>query len=223
MITSYDKLPIGKYLEACEVSSDKTRDGIARTVGYISILADMSEDEVLQLSLDEFSKLARQTAFLVEDAKPVTVASSYKLGNWELEPVHDYRKMTAGQYIDFQALAKDPSGHLVDLLAVFLVPKGMKYGDGYDIEEVKTAIKDMLPVTAAMALQAFFLTSLRDSIRDSLISSEKALKCVRNPEKRKMLRAQIAELRRSLKNGDGFGLSTKLAKQPASTGTQSLK
>lgn len=221
MITSYDKLPVGKYLEACDVSNDKTRDSIGRTVGYISILADMSEDEVLLLPLEEFSKLAKQTAFLVEDAKPVTVASSYKLGKWELKPVHDFRKMTAGQYIDFQALAKDPYGRLVDLLAVFLVPKGMKYGDGYDIEEVKTAIKDMLPVTAAVALQAFFLTSLRDSIHDSLTSSEKALKSVRNPEKRAELKRRIAALQLSLKNGDGFSLSMKSARPYGLTGTKS--
>ncbi len=223
MITSYDKLPVGKYLEACAVSCDMSRDMTGRTVAYISILSDMKETEVLLLPLEEFTDMARKTAFLCNDAEPDELADCYRLGSLELVPVRDFRKMTAGQYIDFQALAKNPHDHLVDILAVFLVPKGMKYGDGYEIDDVKAAIRDMLPVTAALALQAFFLKSLHDLIHASLISSERALKLVRNPEKRKMIQSQISNLRHSLKNGDGFALSMTSVIPRTLTGTKSSK
>lgn len=221
MITSYDRLPVGKYLEICAVSEDPALDTMGRTVSYISILADMGEDEVLLLPLDEFSQMARQTAFLCRDAEPSKVAKCYRLGQWELVPVLDFRRMTAGQYIDFQSMVKDSGKNLIEILAVFLVPKGRKYGEGYELDEVKEAIRTMLPLTAALALQAFFLRSLHSLIRASLSSSEKALKMVRNPEKRTKLETEMRRLRRLLKNGDGSALSMTSVRPHSSTGTKS--
>lgn len=221
MITSYDTLPVGKYLDICAVSEDPALDTTARTVAYISILADMAEDEVLRLPIGDFAAMARQTAFLCKDADPSEVAKCYRLGKWELVPVLDFRRMTAGQYIDFQALVKDSAKHLVEILAVFLVPKGRKYGEGYEIDEVKEAIRTMLPLTAALALQDFFLRSLHVLIRASLSCSDKALKQVRDSRKRKELETEMRRLRRLLKNGDGSALSMMSARPQDSTGTKS--
>ena len=208
MITTYDNLPVGKYLEICSISKDESRDELERSGGYIAVLGDMTEDEVLALGLTEFADAARRSSFLTGEVPDVALADSYRLGGLELCPVKDIRKMTAGQYIDFQQYSRQAADRLVDILSVFLVPKGARYADGYDMDAVKAAIRDELPVSVAMALQAFFWDSLRQLMVTSLSSSAEEIRRMKNPEKKAMAIRELEKLRDSLKDGAGSILST---------------
>lgn len=205
-ITNYRNLPIGKYLDICRIAKDETLEEIDRQVKVVSILNDMAEDDVLNLPLPEFTELSKGTMFLRVESKEdhSKIADSYQIDGLTLIPLRDISKITTAQYIDFITFAKEPELNIVELLSCFLVPKGMKYNQGYDIAEVQRAIRKNLSVHDTLSLSAFFLTQLTGSIKDSLIFSRRKAKRLKNKEKREMIMENLNQLESLMKNGDGL-------------------
>ena len=71
-------------------------------------------------------------------------------------PMLDFTQITVAQMMDFSVLSTDPIENIEKLLAIFLIPKGKKYNDGYDLMEVQKAILKM-PFNELSPLLAFFL------------------------------------------------------------------
>ena len=157
IIDNYRNLPIGKYLEILELSQDENVDALEQQVKTISILTGLTEDDVLALPIMQYKELAGKTKFLENgyDGK-LQVAKSYGLGGMELIPVKDFAKITTAQYVDFQNLSKEGDKYLVETLSTLLIPKGKKYMDGYEIEDVRQAIRENLSVADVLSLSAFF-------------------------------------------------------------------
>lgn len=206
MITDYNHLSIGKYLEIQKIAKDDI-ESIDKQVGFISVLTDMAEDDVLDLPIVEYKKLAEQSKFLAVPMKvPQKIAKVYSIGEWELIPSFDIYKMTTAQYIDFQTFSKLGDDQLVNIMSCFLIPKGKKYNDGYDIAELQKAIRDFLPAPDCMALTAFFLNELKLSMKAMLIYCKMVVRFLKK-DKRKEMKEKIDSLMRiqdNLPNGDGF-------------------
>jgi hypothetical protein len=204
MIDSYDKLTIGKYLEIKAILED-TGEEIDKNVQLICCLGDYDEETVLDLPLSGFNRLLQGTAFLTETPKQKQVSTKYKLGGMELETVMDVTSMTTAQFIDYQTFVKDDR-YLVELLSVFLIPKGKKYNKEYNIIDVQKVIRDNLSILDAMALSAFFLAwfqALSQATVTCLTKKmKKMLKKEKDMEKRKMMEEAIMNLERS-----GYGLA----------------
>lgn len=156
MITNYNSLTVGKYEALLRARADHEGDTNELNLRVLSILSDMTVDQLLDLKVPEFRAMMDRAGFLCTAPRPSEVARQYRFGDLTLVPVTDVRKMTAAQYIDFQNFSNAGEGRQAELLSCFLVPKGMKYNDGYDIFEVQQAIRDFMPVTAALGLLAFF-------------------------------------------------------------------
>lgn len=198
MITSYDTLPIGKYEEICRLSEEYKEEPYQRSMLILSILSDIPVSELEDMPISKFSALMKQTAFILEQPAIKKVQVSYKVGKFILVPTKDLNELTAGQFIDYQTIVSQPSVDKVALLSCILIPKGCKYGKGYDMAEVHEAIREHLPVTALVDLSAFFLTLCYKWLRVTQIY------CMLTPsnkiattEMEKMLTQQI--------DGNGFG------------------
>lgn len=218
MINSYDKLPIGTYLDILAATpQDADRGGILDDLNYqvsiLSALSGLSERELLNLPIAEYRDMVQQAAFLTK--APASVkrpADRYVLGDMILKPTGDLRKVTTAQYYDFLAYSPEGDAKLVELLSVFLVPEGKAYNDGYDVLEVQEAIRDNLPVSDALALVAFFFESWLRLMQDTLRSLEKesrSTKRIRDPKQRAEILERIAQTKRDLTNslqtvGDGL-------------------
>ena len=205
MIDSYNKLPIGKYLQLCAI--DPTLPDIDRQVEMVSILTDTPVDDLLNMPVPEYSALAGCTAFLGEEPPQPQerVLKEYRLGGLTLIPVTDIRKMTTAQFIDFQTYIQGPDKHDIDILSVFLIPKGCKYNDGYDIMDVQAAIRDNLSLLHAQDLRAFFFAKCRTYALAILTYSGWQTRKIKDREKRKAMQDQIAEAKTNLLHvGDGF-------------------
>ena len=204
MIDNYNKLPLGKYLELCAI--DPTLPDIDRQVQMVSILSDIPEEDLYNLPVPEYSALAAKTAFLGDELPQPQerVMREYRLGILTLIPVTDIRKMTTAQFIDFQTFVQQ-EGKDVELLATFLVPKGHKYNDDYDILDVQAAVRDNLSVILAQDLRAFFFGKCRTYALAILTFSGWQARKIRDRETRKAMQTQIAEAKTSLQHvGDGF-------------------
>ena len=157
MIDNYRDLPIGMYLEICEIDRRTDMEDINKQISIISILSGMAEDDILNLPIDEYREMAAKTVFLSHQYDgEVLMAKNYILGSFNLIPVEDYRKITTAQYIDFQTFVKDVQHNLVEILSTMLIPKGKKYNQDYDIIKVQDAIRQYMPVADALSLIAFF-------------------------------------------------------------------
>lgn len=205
IIDNYRDLPIGMYQEICEVDNRKDLEEINKQVCIISILSGIAEEDILNLPLEEYKKLAAKTLYLSHpyDGEILT-AKSYIVGKWTLIPVEDFKKVTTAQYIDFQTFAADPEKNIVPILSTMMIPKGKKYNQDYDVLEVQNALKEHLSVADALSLMAFFFVWYRQLIKDSLTYSREMAMKLTDPEKRKKTLREIQKQEdRLLKGGDG--------------------
>ena len=206
MIDNYRDLPIGMYLEICEIDKRKDIEDIAKQVSIIALLTGKSEEEIYNSSIEEYKEMAKKSAFLSHpyDGEVLT-AKIYRIEDWVLQPVEDFRKITTAQYIDFQTFAQFGEEKIVEIISVMLVPKGKKYNQGYDVVELQNALRQHLSVADAISLFAFFFVQYNRLIKDSLTSCREAAMKLRDPEKkRRTLRELDKQERNLLKNGGGL-------------------
>lgn len=154
MINSYKDLPIGKWQEILNIDINDDN----REVKLIQILSNKSEDDILDLKLNEFKELYNQTSFLLEEPKKKLINDTYTLGNTEYEVVTNVDNLIVSQFIDYQTFIKDADKYLIELIGVFLIPKGYTYGKDYDIRDTHDNIREYLSVEDAVSLSSFFLT-----------------------------------------------------------------
>lgn len=209
MIERYEDLKIGCYRRLIELQRDDDLDDVDRHVEILSVLSDLSADELRNLPMDKFRKMMDRTGFLLEQPQLPKVRKVYEVGGWRLRPSLRMEQFTAGQYIDFQSYAKDPDANMVELLSVFLVPAGKTYGNGYDLYELKETLYKCFPVLDAHAVIAFFLRNCRRYVKSSVYYLETLIRTTRprtaeSMEKIKRAKTKLQELRRSRENGDGM-------------------
>ena len=200
IIDNYRDLPIGMYLEICDIDRRTDIDDLHKQVSIISLLTGMAEEDVYNLPIGEYKVLAAKSQFLTKEYDgEVLTAKTYIVDGWTLIPVEDFRKITTAQYIDFQTFVKDAEKNIVEILSVMLVPKGKKYNQGYDIIELQNVLRRCLSVADALSLYAFFFVQYTQSIKDSLIYSKEAAMKLRDPEKRKRVLKEIQKQEQHLK------------------------
>lgn len=204
MIDSYNTLPIGKYLEICDIVEQELSE-LDRQAEILAVLDDSTPEEILDRPILEYKELAAKSRFLEHDIPDVTnrIAKVYKIGKWELIPTTDIRKMSTAQYVDFQAFTKDGQKKLVEVLSCFLVPKGYKYNTGYDVLEVQDAIRDNLSVVDVSCLSAFFFKKFRESIKAMLIYSKWMTLGLKNKKRKQEMWRRIQEQLEILEKGGG--------------------
>lgn len=205
MIDNYNDLTVGKYQEIRVLLNGEVVDEYSTNIQLVSILSDMTEDEVLSLELTQYKALNQKLSFLLQDPPKRMIANVYKIGGYELETMLAIDKMSVAQYVDYQTFVKDTDKFLVEMLSIFLIPKGHKYNDGYDIIEVQKAIRDNLSIVDAMSLSAFFLLWSQSLMKATLTSLTKKAKKMKKQMKNPMEIQKMEEAIANLENA-GVGL-----------------
>ena len=205
IIDNYHRLPIGKYLDIVNLC-DTEMDDVDRKVKIVAILTGLTDDDVLNLPITEFTECCAKAKFLDKQCPENLipgVSRAYPIGGFVLLPVTDIRKITTAQYIDFKTFEKDKEHRFVEMLSCFLVPRGKQYNDGYDILDVHEAIKNEMSVAEVLALLAFFFKSWAKLIRSTLYSSIKEAKKIKDKETRERILTEIRSIQHSTIGGDG--------------------
>ena len=208
----WSEISIKKFDEISDILSSMKNfnddEALEININLLSILCDVSVDEIEDLPLTEFSKLVKQTEFLKEMPK-VDIKDSYVINGKKYVLCANVSKMTTAQYIDYQTLIKNADKNVKELLSVFLIPKGKKYGE-YDLDEVINDIYNYFPIADARAVSFFFTLVLQSLTKATLISLErrtkkelKKAKTKEEKEKIEMLLGTIRLSKDSLPNGIG--------------------
>lgn len=199
IISNWNELPISKFLEIGDV--DKDMNPVEQQTAIISILTDIPEDDLMNLPINEYTKLSKKIQFLYHQPKAVpSCPERLTINQHRYEIKKDVRKWTTAQYIDYQAYAQDTSlNNIPQLLTVALIPIGHKYNDGYDLEEV---VKDIhhLDVMTVVNMSAFFLRLLENWLKAILISSSLTERRMRRTMSRRERRSSS---RNTTKDGGG--------------------
>lgn len=192
-----------------ENTDDKVMDEVNKGITLLSILCDVDEDAVADLTTDEFKRLIGQCGFL--DSMPkAKIKGDYLINGKKYDVQFNVQDMTMAQYIDYQTFLKDKDKYISNILACFLIPSGKKYGEGYKIQEVVEDIEQHLSIVDAYSICFFFTLSFqsltRVTLRFLVKKMKKAMKKMNKEEKEKTQLA-IDHLNRAallVKNGDGF-------------------
>lgn len=214
MITSYKDLSVNKYLELQELLVEEC-DDLSLQAQLIGVLADMSEDDVLALSLDEYQRMVANTSFLLEKPKlNKHIPNSININGAKYKICKDVPSLNVAQYIDYQTLtASDDKDKLIaQILSCFIVPEGHTYGDGkYDNRTVIEAIGDHLSIQDAVSVCFFFHRKYRRLIEDTLIYLDWKMKRMKRKAKDEATRTKMTEamnqvetLRALLQSGTGL-------------------
>ena len=163
----------------------------------LAIYADTDADTIMSYPLTKYHKLVEKfyadyfTDF--SKAEPA-IKDKYTAGDMVLVPMLDFTQITVAQMMDFSVLSTDPVENIEKLLAIFLIPKGKKYNDGYDLLEVQKAILKM-SFNELSPLLAFFLkwfqgcrNHIQISCLEEVRKQTKLIQKIQKTQRRKMKR-----------------------------------
>ena len=125
----------------------------------LAIYADTDADVIMNYPLTKYHKLLEKfySDYFTDFSKAEpAIKDKYTAGDMVLVPMLDFTQITVAQMMDFSVLSVDPIENIEKLLAIFLIPKGKKYNDGYDLMQVQKAILKM-DFNEVSPLLAFFL------------------------------------------------------------------
>lgn len=201
MITSYSELSISKYQEIKDMLKDEY-EPLDLQVKLVSILSDKSEDEILNMNINDYHDLVQKTDFLMKPPQPVKkVPNKIVINGKKYIISKDVSRFTTAQYIDYQTLTakEDREKYLQYILACFLVPEGHKYNDGYLVDEVAKEIEDNVSIQDAFNVCFFFQLKYLNLINDFLIYSDWKTKRMMRKTKDETTRKSLMEAREKMK------------------------
>ena len=188
-------ITIEKHKKIQRVLTDgNTEDMQEIQAELLAIYADTDVDTIMNYPLTKYHKLLEKfySDYYSDFSKAEpAIKDKYTAGNMVLVPMLDFTQITVAQMMDFSVLSTDPIENIEKLLAIFLIPKGKKYNDGYDLMEVQKAILKM-DFNEVSPLLAFFLrwfTGCRNHIQISCLEEVrkqmKKIKKIQRIQKRK--------------------------------------
>lgn len=167
--TSWRDVTISEYYELVNEITDPALADYDIAVKKVSFSSGLSEDEVWGLSIPEFRNKQAESMWMDEfsindnpNFKEITIDGEKYTVDTNLQ------NFTVAQYVDFQTLypkRKNDIKILGNILACFIIPKGKKYADGYDIQSTAMKINECLDIMTAQEIMFFFLKQLLISTR----------------------------------------------------------
>lgn len=118
-----------------------------------AIMEAVFGEDVLDLPLKDFNEKCKELQFLQKEIPNDLHVKDIKVNGREYYFDGLLGKITTAQYIDFQNYQKNNDEQ--KSFSVFIIPKGHKYNDGYDMEQVFKDILDM-PVPVLFSASFFF-------------------------------------------------------------------
>lgn len=119
-------------------------------------------EDVLDLPLKDFNEKCKELEFLQKDIPNDLHVKTIKVNGREYYFDGLLGKITTAQYIDFQNYQKNEDEQKT--FSVFIIPKGHKYNDGYDMDQVFNDILDV-PVPILFSASFFFIRQFELFIR----------------------------------------------------------
>lgn len=162
----YDSLTVSDA-EGIDRIRKSDGDDVDKLAAILSLLSDTPESAIRKMDVADFTEACRGLSFLTEEMKP-QLGAKWAIDGRRYAVCYDIAHVTLAQYQDFTTLMGSGSpDRTYRLLAVFIVPEGHTYADGYDIGQVVEDAK-RFPARRAAGLSAFFTQFLTSYLKTTL-------------------------------------------------------
>ena len=193
---NWTELSLKKYNEIKDLYLDTELSDEDRLILQINILFGV---DALKLKTNELHKYINEMKFLGSKIPKMKLKKEYQLGNNTYILKKELKDVTVAQWLDFQNFLKDggsDTDNFPNLLSILFFPKGeTEYGDGYDIEQVRSDINNYLSIAEAMSISSFFLTYRKAlSIRFLLYTRKETLKAPLTKEQKRRVKKEMRKL-----------------------------
>ncbi len=136
-----------------------------KAIDVLSVLSGETSENYKNMPLEVVTDLLRKIEGLTaQNLKPRFIGGTYVVEGTTYLLTPCAEKMTAGQFIDYQLTLEKNPDDVALLCAVLLVPKGKKYGEGYDVMELRQTLYDKFPYIDSMGI-SFFAKEIRRVVR----------------------------------------------------------
>ena len=194
-ITTWEDITLDQYLQIYQLVDVEGMDEMV----YAELLKVVCGEEVEDLTLPEYKKMFVHLNFLQLPIPEIKAKKEYILKGNKYKCDLDMAKITGSQYLDYSNYLKEKKGveNFSKLISVFLIPKGHKYNDGYDIDELIELIESdmkMIDVNAiSFFLQRQYITSIGIITVYSIQTMKKMMKKEQNLQKKEAIKLKIQE------------------------------
>lgn len=166
---SWKDVTIDEYFDLCERLSDDTLTDYEKIIIKIAFITGKREEEIWNLSWSDFRNLQVESLWMEEfQLKENVKFKSIEINGEKYSIDTNLQNFTVAQYIDFQTFfpkRKTNERVIGNILACFIIPKGKKYAEGYNIQELVENINSNLDIMTANEIMFFFLKQYLISIR----------------------------------------------------------
>ena len=202
-------LPLAKYLKTLEIFNDASLSDLDKNIEILAIYADTTVDSILKLRPDVVEEYFADMSNSISSYKPSNSKRPKKIKINDKVYTINYNigKLNMAQYIDFQQIIvkKNYLENLPALLSIFIIPKGHKYNDDYDIIELRRILENNITLDEALSIIFFSKMKSISLIKLKLLYYRSMLKIMRwttkDKQTKEMLRMtenQLSMLERNL-------------------------
>lgn len=167
----WNDLTIGQYERICSIFKEDIDDE-EKMIGVVTVVYGITEDEVMRQPLTKTREMIASVEGLKTSPDHVRTKKRYRLKGKLYNVCLDADKITTAQYIDYQTYSKDLERNIAEVLSVVLIPRGKRYGEGYDVAKLIGDIRESFPLGDALSIAKVFRYRWLKSIRRSLLCSE---------------------------------------------------
>lgn len=197
---TYKDINLKEYKKIVEINNRELDSNLEKDIAVLSVLLGVEESEVYNLSIVELRSLIEQINWVYEyDFKPTgKLVNKLKIDGIEYTVNPDINSFTVSQYMDFQNFWDKRNERMGNLLAVFIIPKGKKYNEGYDVIELADRLEEIFTLDDWNNVCFFFLKNYLTSIKASLLYSDWQMRKMQRKEKNSQKKQEIKNLRKQL-------------------------
>lgn len=203
---TWNDITIKQFKEIERVLEMVSLDEIDRAIQLLSIIDEEDEDKYLNMDMAKFKKELSRLKFIldgiVEEVKPNFEDGKYEIEGVKYSLTPSVGRMTTGQFLDYKMAMCGPKPDISLLCAIVLVPKGRKYGDGYDPLQLRDNIYNYFAITDALGISNFFLSAWHalsaTTLRYSIRQLKKELRKEKNLERIDIINQSIQEIQKQL-------------------------
>ena len=188
-------LSLAKYLKTLEIFNDASLSDLDKNIEILAIYADTTVDSILKLRPDAVEEYFAEMSNSISSYKPSNSKRPKKIKiNDQVYTInYNIGKLNMAQYIDFQQIIvkKNYLENLPALLSIFIIPKGHKYNDDYDIIELRRILENNITLDEALSIIFFSKMKSISLIKLKLLYYRSMLKIMRWTTKDKQTKEML--------------------------------
>lgn len=188
-------LPLAKYLKTLEIFNDASLSDLDKNIEILAIYADTTVDSILKLRPDVVEEYFADMSNSISSYKASNSKRPKKIKiNDQVYTInYNIGKLNMAQYIDFQQIIvkKNYLENLPALLSIFIIPKGHKYNDDYDIIELRRTLENNITLDEALSIIFFSKMKSISLIKLKLLYYRSMLKIMRWTTKDKQTKEML--------------------------------